>query len=210
MTSIVYTKSFDAPELDMQEMLIYAGVRGKSCEVESLLKDCISDVDGVISYKACYTVFPCADISALFKNGADVLLDKLSGCEYVLTFAATVGMEMDRMIKRAGSLSQTLGLLMQAIGTERVESLCDAFEDEVRARCARCGVVSFPRFSPGYGKLPLEMQKDIFALLSPSRHIGVSLGESLLMTPSKSVTAFIGLSGNIEKSRAPLDKWRIV
>ena len=49
-----------------------------------------------------------------------------------------------------------------------------------------------PRFSPGYGDLSLEVQKEIFSLLDCPRKIGVSLGDSLLMTPSKSVTAIIG------------------
>ena len=42
--------------------------------------------------------------------------------------------------------------------------------------------------------MPLEKQKDIFALLDCNRQIGISLNESLLMTPSKSVTAIFGIS----------------
>ena len=44
----------------------------------------------------------------------------------------------------------------------------------------------------------LECQKDIFAVLSPEKQIGLTLTDSLLMSPSKSVTAFVGL-GNTEK-----------
>ena len=55
-----------------------------------------------------------------------------------------------------------------------------------------------PRFSPGYGDLPLSAQKNIFAVLDPERRIGLTLNSSLLMSPSKSVTAFVGL-GNTEK-----------
>ena len=56
------------------------------------------------------------------------------------------------------------------------------------------GVSVNPRFSPGYGDLPLGTQKDIFALLDCERKIGVTLNDSLLMSPSKSVTAFLGLN----------------
>ena len=52
-----------------------------------------------------------------------------------------------------------------------------------------------PRFSPGYGDLSLEMQRDIFRVLDCPRKIGLTLNESLLMSPSKSVTAIIGISG---------------
>lgn len=50
-----------------------------------------------------------------------------------------------------------------------------------------------PRFSPGYGDLAIDAQKDIFALLDCERQIGLTLGDSLLMSPGKSVTAFAGI-----------------
>ena len=52
-----------------------------------------------------------------------------------------------------------------------------------------------PGFSPGYGDLPLDLQREIFAALDCPKRIGVSLNESLLMSPSKSVSAIIGLGG---------------
>jgi hypothetical protein len=80
--------------------------------------------------------------------------------------------------------------MLQALGSERVEALCDEF-------CRLMAIESKrelrPRFSPGYGDLPLELQRDIFRLLEPSRRIGVVLNDSLLMSPSKSVTAIIGI-----------------
>jgi len=52
------------------------------------------------------------------------------------------------------------------------------------------------RFSPGYRDLPLTLQREIFTLLEPSRRIGLSLNASLLMSPSKSVTAIVGITKN--------------
>ena len=49
------------------------------------------------------------------------------------------------------------------------------------------------RFSPGYGDLPLDVQRPLFAALDVPRKIGVSLTDSLLMAPSKSVSAIIGI-----------------
>lgn len=51
-----------------------------------------------------------------------------------------------------------------------------------------------PRFSPGYGDFPLECQQGIAAALELSKRIGVMLTDRLMMTPSKSVTAVMGLS----------------
>ena len=50
-----------------------------------------------------------------------------------------------------------------------------------------------PRFSPGYGDLPLDFQKEFLKITDASRKLGISLNDSLLMSPSKSVTAIIGI-----------------
>ena len=79
---------------------------------------------------------------------------------------------------------------MQALGAERVEALCDAF-------CAEFEGAKM-RFSPGYGDLPLDTQRALFALLDCPRKLGLTLNESLLMSPSKSVTAIMGLAAKGE------------
>ena len=83
--------------------------------------------------------------------------------------------------------------MLQAIGAERIEALCDVFCEKIRLDAESAGLFPRPRFSPGYGDFPLELQKDIFRVLDCSRKIGLTLNESLLMSPSKSVTAVIGL-----------------
>ena len=106
--------------------------------------------------------------------------------------AATVGLELDRLIARAQSGAPARALLLQAIGAERIEALADAVAADARADAARRGLAVRPRFSPGYGDLPLALQREIFAALDCPRRIGLTLGGSLLMTPTKSVTALIG------------------
>jgi cobalamin-dependent methionine synthase I len=49
------------------------------------------------------------------------------------------------------------------------------------------------RFSPGYGDMPLDLQGVILELLEAGKRLGIALGESKLMSPSKSVTALIGI-----------------
>ena len=58
-----------------------------------------------------------------------------------------------------------------------------------------------PRFSPGYGDLPLTLQPEICAALDVQRRLGIHVTESLLMIPSKSVTAVIGLSDRPQMAR---------
>jgi len=92
------------------------------------------------------------------------------------------------MIAKYGRISPVRALFFQAIGAERIESLCNAFCKDIKK-----DLNITPRFSPGFGDLPLELQKDIFFALQPHRNIGLTLNESLLMSPSKSVTAIIGI-----------------
>ena len=50
-----------------------------------------------------------------------------------------------------------------------------------------------PRFSCGYGELTLALQADIFKALPCEKTLGITLNSSFLMTPTKSVTAIIGI-----------------
>ena len=109
-------------------------------------------------------------------------------------FAATIGLAYDRHIARISGLSRADGWLVHALGTERVESLCDAFEYYLKEE----GYHLTRRFSPGYGDVPLELQRDVFRALDCPRQIGLTLTDSLLMSPSKSVTAIIGLTETYE------------
>lgn len=182
---MIYTKAFDAPPVDRREILRYAGVRGNAPEIEVLLEECISEAASALTYRVCYAEFPItfggSDIDLGFaKTTSKALRSRLEGCREILLFAATVGIGIDRFIARYAVLSPTKSLLFQAIGAERVEALCDAFSP-------------LPRFSPGYGDLPLELQRDIFAALDCPRKLGLTLNESMLMSPSKSVTAIIGV-----------------
>ena len=66
-------------------------------------------------------------------------------------------------------------------------------DDEIRAELLP-GESLVQRYSPGYGDFPLECQPGLFRLLGVQRNIGVTLTDSLLMLPTKSVTAVIGIS----------------
>ena len=189
----VYQKSYELPEPDRREILRYAGVRGAADEVETLLDECIAEKLSLFRPRVCWCALcineakKIPECAAIFASLA--LAKHLQDCSQIVIFSATVGIETDRLIARYNALSPAKALLMSAIGSERIEALCDAFEDDLRSE----GREIRPRFSPGYSDLPIEYQKDIFALLDCSRRIGVTLTESMLMSPSKSVSAIIGI-----------------
>ena len=112
----------------------------------------------------------------------------LWGRTEIVLLAMTAGLETDRRIARCALRSPLQGLLAHAAGAERVESACDAFCADLGR--LNPGLVYAGRFSPGYGDLPLSTQRAVFAALNCEKTLGLHLGEdTLLMTPSKSVTA---------------------
>lgn len=199
MTNTVYVKTYDAPHVDMGEIMRYAGVRGDAPELSEMIRVCLDEVKTQLIYKVCYLEIPVVHRGDLldlgfFQTASEALKKNLAGCERAVVFAATVGIGLDRLIARYSTLSPTKALLFQAIGAERIESLCDTFNRELNERLAAEGYGTRPRFSPGYGDLPLGVQKEFFSVLDCPRKIGLTLNESMLMSPSKSVTALIGIT----------------
>ena len=184
-----------------QEIWRYSGYMGMKEAVDenirSLLSELQNEVKNSFSYKVCFrrmelTWEKDSPRLPLGIRSAD-LAKCLWGSSEVILFAATVGLEIDRYIARYQRFSPTKALLLQAYGAERVESLCNAFCGEMEKEAAEKGLNCTARFSPGYGDLPLGAQREFFRLLDCNRQIGISLNESLLMTPSKSVTAIFGI-----------------
>ena len=182
---------------DEKEILRYAMLPSFAPKPEELpLQECLKAAKGAAQCRAVwrrYLLVRDGDTLDLgfAKTDSRDLKKHLEGCDEILLFACTAGAETDRRIARAKLLSPARGLLMHAIGAQQVEGGCDRL-------CARLAQ-QFPdrqltdRFSPGYGDLTLEMQRDVMAALDCGRTIGITLTDSLLMTPSKSVTAIIGM-----------------
>ena len=194
--SVVWQWQTTLPPVNAQEALRYAGVKENTPEICALLQECIHLCESSLTPRVCYSFYPITRQDGTLDLGfartdSSALKRNLAGCEELVLFAATIGLEMDRLIARYTRLSPARSVMLQAIGAERIEALCDAFEEEL----IRQGHELSSRFSPGYGDLPLEMQRDIFAALDCPKQIGVSLNKSLLMSPSKSVSAIIGLNG---------------
>lgn len=165
--------------------------------LDDLLAECLSEMKA-LTYRVSFRVFPVTHTEKGLDLGFAVTESKdlqkaLEGCDRVLLFAATVGLLPDRLLAKYNRVAPAKALLVQAIGTERVEALCDAFCAEQTKNFAVEGAVLRPRFSPGYGDLPLALQREVFAALDCERQLGITLNESLLMTPSKSVTALAGI-----------------
>jgi cobalamin-dependent methionine synthase I len=210
MIGTVFTKTYSALPYNEREVLRYAGVKEQDDALEKLFQECLAEAQDKVSLRVCYAVFPVSltedGVGVGFANIRSTHLRKLlKNAQEVVVFAATAGIELDRLIARYNHASAGKAVVFQAIGAERVETLCNAFEKDLKTQMEGAGMRLTPRFSPGYGDLPLELQREIFRVLEPQKRIGVTLSNSLLMSPSKSVTAFIGLErSNCEEKKEML------
>ncbi len=192
--STVFTLKLPTEEFDKKEILRYCGTKISNEQIDALLEDCLKEIEGKISNCVCYCEFDICQSSAeldlgFCKTNSQLLKNHLKGCKKIVLFAATIGAEIDRLIIKYSKLSPAKAVIFQGIGTERIEALCDAFENKLKTE--RGDTVS--RVSAGYGDIPLSMQNDIFRVLDCSKKIGVTLNGNLLMSPTKSVTAIIGV-----------------
>ena len=122
------------------------------------------------------------------------LCRNLRDCKSAYLMAATLGIGPDRLIARASVAKMSRAVILQAAAAAMIEACCDEVNQKIIKEAEDQGLYCRPRFSPGYGDFSLEYQKDFAQILRIQKEIGVSLTQSLLMMPSKSVTAVIGLS----------------
>ena len=122
------------------------------------------------------------------------LASHVKGCEEVLLLGATLGSRVDTAIRRLALGSVAEGAAAQAVAAALIESYCD----EVQAKADTGGLAQRLRFSPGYGDWDLAEQRLIFPVLNCAKLIGLTLTDGCMMAPSKSVTAVIGLSDDVQ------------
>ena len=197
MEKKVFVKSYDPPRINKKEIIRYLGAKDDRA-IGDLIDGCVAEAEDGLVYRLCYARFPlCVNGDALELGFASVRSHSLGlclgGCDEIVLACATVGAEMDRLIKKYSLITPSRAVVMQALGSERVEALLDVFCEELSATEAERGRTIRPRFSPGYGDLSINLQRDIFSALEPTKMIGVSLDSDMLMTPTKSVTAIIGI-----------------
>lgn len=160
---------------------------------DSLTEDCLKELTKAADCKFSWVKVPVnikesnIDLSFGEFSSAD-LVKNLSGCREAFIFAVTLGMGVERLLLKEEMLSPARHFVTDALASSMAEAACDEAEKRIKA-----GLKCKPRFSPGYGDLPLGIQPDILRLLDAQNKLGINLNSVLLMTPSKSITAIMGI-----------------
>lgn len=185
-------------EVDVTQVLRYAGMSNTAApeSVADLIDKCMPLILKSVSFKACYLEAPVSikgccvdfDYAGVESKSLSVLL---KGCERAILVAATAGIQADMIVKRAEVTSKAEALILNSVAIAGIEKYMTVLNRFFKEQYSEFSLR--PRFSPGYGDVPLSFQKDLLTVLDTSRKIGVTLSDSLLMTPTKSVSAIIGL-----------------
>ena len=158
--------------IDTAQAARYFGARGEPDEkTMALLETCAQPLLAAATPRA---VWLEADTAALAEAGilrGGDVMRHLEGCPQAVLLAVTLG---------PGA---------------------DAAEAELRQWAAKEGKYLTGRFSPGYGDWDIAVQPLVANALDTVRRAGLCVTDTNLMTPRKSVTAILGVSGHPVKGK---------
>lgn len=189
-------------DISEKEVLRYLGFHGATPDMQTraYIEEIAAAAELAAEPKNIYGEFSLVHMSHdALKIGEEIYQSKamcrhLRTSERVLAFSATLGIGADRLLRRFTATESAKAAVAQAVLAAMIESYCDTVCETIAEREQKNGWYLRPRFSPGYGDLPLTDQKKLFKQLEITKRIGVTLTDTCLMLPTKSVTAFIGLT----------------
>ncbi|MBE6995852.1 MAG: methionine synthase [Ruminococcaceae bacterium] len=193
--------------LDREEALRCLGAGAGATEELCLAVEAVArSLEAAVQPAFVYRVFDLERRQeGLFLRGAEMLLPGelaetvLKDCTRAALLACTVGSRFDALLLAEQARDMSRAVMLDACGSALVEAGCDEAERQLAARLP--GSFLTDRFSPGYGDLPLELQRDICAVLDARRRLGLHVTDSLLLNPVKSVTAVIGIAERPQPAR---------
>ncbi|MCF7972886.1 MAG: methionine synthase [Phycisphaerae bacterium] len=132
-----------------------------------------------------------------FECGAKVARH-LKGSLDIAVFAATLGSDFDAWSQAWFQKDPLNGYIANTLGSVCVEHIVDKLELAITERAAEDNLKVSNRLSPGYCHWDVAEQKKLFSLL-PDRCCNITLTDSCLMIPIKSVTGIMGLGPNLQR-----------
>lgn len=188
--------------INRKEVYRYMGLRGQAPDemLQQMTEECIAQLEQVAEPKYVYGFFSLKQLSeteldlGFMQVSSRNLSKNLRDCDRVAVMAATLGAGVDRLLHRYEVTAITRCVVLQAAAAAMIEAVCDGCQEEIAGIAGAEGYFLRPRFSPGYGDFDIANQKSVIDVLQASKRIGLTLTDSSMMVPTKSVTAVIGLS----------------
>lgn len=179
--------------LNRQECIRYLGNANveMNSKMEELLDICEQEILKNAEPKFLYKEVPVNNAELL--EGNDIK-NHLQGCQNAVIMCATLGNGIDNLIRKTQLLDMAKAVVLDSFASVAIEQACCSV-DEIIAEKYKGKYLTF-RFSPGYGDYPITLQKQFLNILDAPRKIGLCTNDNFLLTPTKSVTAVVGVSDN--------------
>lgn len=164
-----------------------------------LIRDSFKELEQVADVRFVYRIFEITEqnenelIIGTLKIQSKNLSKNLKGCREVVVFGATLGIGVDLLMKKYSISDMTKAVVLQACAAAFLEENCDQMQKQIAEELDK-GLYLRPRFSPGYGDFSVFHQQELLQMLEASKKIGLTMTEGYMLTPSKSVTALMGIS----------------
>lgn len=186
-------------KIDREETVRYLGNSGveMNSTMEGILDICEEKILSTAKPKYLYKTIALENSGLLVGNS---ISKHLENCQNAVILCATLGAEIDKLIRTAQVTDMAQAVVIDSMSSVAVEQICNSVEELIIAE--NPALFTTWRFSPGYGDYPIELQSAFLKLLDAPRKIGLCTNHNSILTPTKSVTAIIGLSETpIEQKR---------
>lgn len=124
--------------------------------------------------------------------------NELKGMERMALYVCTAGKTIsDKSINLLYGEDPVLGYIYDVLGSMITEAACDLMHSLLKQETKEHGVKLTNRYSPGYCQWLVSDQHKLFSFF-PENICGITLTESALMLPVKSVSGIIGIGKNVK------------
>ena len=189
-------------DLNRKEIYRYLGYKGTAPDetVSAVVEDSIVELLRVMRPK-----FVSRPVTITRPSENIVLLDTievhskslyqhLDTCSEGVLLAATLGASVDMLIHRYNVMGMSRAVILQACAAAAIERVCDDHQGEIEEQAKAKGLFLRPRFSPGYGDFPISGQPEFLRLTGAEKKIGLTVTDTCILVPRKSVTAVCGIA----------------
>lgn len=187
-------------EISRKTIAKYLGYRGKALDdsTATLVEEVIGELSSItprhVLGRFTLSISENTVVIGSLVTQSKSLTAHLADCREAILLAATLGVQADQMIRRASVARMSRAVALQACAAAKLESYLNTTGEALAHELKKENLYLTPRFSPGYGDLSLDCQGELLALLEAGKRIGLGLTAEHMLTPSKSVTAVLGLS----------------
>lgn len=194
-------KQVTLSSINRAEVLRYLGYKGIGADetINSLIDECEAEVLKAAVPRYVYRVVDVTQVDEGVRlEGTSVTLkgnsikEHLKGCNKAALIAVTISEGIDRMLRVMQASDLAKAVISDSMASAAIEQVCDKVEAVIKEELPEYNQTF--RFGIGYGDLPLSQQGEFLKILNAPKLIGLNIGKTDMMTPTKSVTAVIGLT----------------